>query len=87
VAQAGRPSPNASKLAEHEKRVKEPLEASPLDAITMMGTITQEKGNLRAGQGRREPVPRTARQLHGAELRRHHCDRRFDHQSAGAGSG
>jgi type IV pilus assembly protein PilP len=37
VAQAGRPSPNAS------KRVKEPLEAFPLDAITMMGTITQEK--------------------------------------------
>ncbi|HEX9398244.1 MAG TPA: pilus assembly protein PilP [Burkholderiales bacterium] len=43
VAQAGRPSPNASKLAEHEKRVKEPLEAFPLDAITMLGTITQDK--------------------------------------------
>jgi type IV pilus assembly protein PilP len=43
VAQAGRPSPNASKIAEHEKRVKEPLEAFPLDAITMLGTITQEK--------------------------------------------
>jgi len=43
VAQAGRPSPNASKLAEHEKRVKEPLEAFPLESITMLGTITQEK--------------------------------------------
>ena len=43
VAQAGRPSPNASKIAEHEKRVKEPLEAFPLDAIQMLGTITQEK--------------------------------------------
>jgi type IV pilus assembly protein PilP len=43
VAQAGRPSPNASRIAEHEKRVKEPLEAFPLDAITMLGTITQEK--------------------------------------------
>jgi len=43
VAASGRPSPNASKLAEHEKRVKEPLEAFPLDAITMLGTITQEK--------------------------------------------
>jgi type IV pilus assembly protein PilP len=43
VAQAGRPSPNANKIAEHEKRVKEPLEAFPLDAITMLGTITQEK--------------------------------------------
>ena len=32
-----------SKIAEHEKRVKEPLEAFPLDAITMLGTITQDK--------------------------------------------
>jgi len=43
VAQAGRPSPNAGKIAEHEKRVKEPLEAFPLDAIAMLGTITQDK--------------------------------------------
>lgn len=43
VAQAGRPSPNASKLEAHEKRLKEPLEAFPLDAILMLGTITQDK--------------------------------------------
>jgi len=43
VAQAVKATNAASKLAEHEKRVKEPLEAFPLDAITMMGTITQEK--------------------------------------------
>jgi type IV pilus assembly protein PilP len=30
-------------LAEHEKRVKEPLEAFPLESIQMMGTITQDK--------------------------------------------
>jgi type IV pilus assembly protein PilP len=44
VAQVGRSSSNAaSKLAEHEKRVKEPLEAFPLESIQMLGTITQEK--------------------------------------------
>ena len=32
-----------SKLAEQEKRVKEPLEAFPLESIQMLGTITQEK--------------------------------------------
>src|SRR4029078_12574132 len=32
-----------AKLAEQEKRVKEPLEAFPLESIQMMGTITQEK--------------------------------------------
>ena len=30
-------------LAMHEKRVKEPLEAFPLESIQMLGTITQEK--------------------------------------------
>ena len=43
VAQAGRPSPNADKIAQHEKRVKEPLESFPLDALQMLGTITQGK--------------------------------------------
>jgi type IV pilus assembly protein PilP len=32
-----------AKLAEQEKRVKEPLEAFPLESIQMLGTITQEK--------------------------------------------
>jgi type IV pilus assembly protein PilP len=32
-----------AKLAEQEKRVKEPLEAFPLESIQMMGTITQDK--------------------------------------------
>jgi type IV pilus assembly protein PilP len=31
------------KLAEQEKRVKEPLEAFPLESIQMLGTITQDK--------------------------------------------
>lgn len=43
VAAAGRPSPNADKIAEHEKRPKEPLESFPLDALQMLGTITQGK--------------------------------------------
>ena len=44
VAQAtGRATPDASKVLEHEKRVKEPLEAFSLDAIQMLGTITQDK--------------------------------------------
>jgi len=44
VAQAARgTSAAASKLAEQEKRVKEPLEAFPLESIQMLGTITQEK--------------------------------------------
>lgn len=30
-------------VAEHEKRVKEPLEGFPLESIQMLGTITQEK--------------------------------------------
>jgi type IV pilus assembly protein PilP len=40
---AGRTSATAAKLLEQEKRVKEPLEAFPLESITMLGTITQEK--------------------------------------------
>ena len=44
VGQAGEKGPRVNeKLAEHEKRVKEPLEAFPLESIQMLGTITQEK--------------------------------------------
>lgn len=44
VAQPGdRGAKVPEKLAEHEKRVKEPLEAFPLESIQMLGTITQEK--------------------------------------------
>ncbi|MGQ0656352.1 MAG: pilus assembly protein PilP [Betaproteobacteria bacterium] len=43
VVAATRRVASQSKLAEHEKRVKEPLEAFPLDAITMLGSITQNK--------------------------------------------
>jgi len=32
-----------AKLAEQEKRIKEPLEAFPLESIQMLGTITQDK--------------------------------------------
>src|SRR6266404_9767977 len=39
VAAAGtRASNAASKIAEHEKRIKEPLEAFPLESIQMLGT-------------------------------------------------
>ncbi len=45
VAQAG--SDKAAKvpevIAQHEKRVKEPLEGFPLESIQMLGTITQDK--------------------------------------------
>lgn len=43
VAQAGRSSATASRIAEHEKRLKEPLEAFPLESIQMLGTISQDK--------------------------------------------
>src|SRR5438105_9267523 len=44
VAQVGTRSSEAkSRITEHEKRVKEPLEAFPLESITMLGTITQDK--------------------------------------------
>jgi type IV pilus assembly protein PilP len=45
VAQVGARSSSAaaSKIAEHEKRIKEPLEAFPLESIQMLGTITQDK--------------------------------------------
>ena len=43
VARNTRPSGGQEKLAEHEKRVKEPLEAFPLESIQMLGTITQQK--------------------------------------------
>jgi type IV pilus assembly protein PilP len=46
VAQGARPAGGgaAAKLvAEQEKRVKEPLEAFPLESIQMLGTITQEQ--------------------------------------------
>ncbi len=43
VVQASRSSNAASKIAEHEKRLKEPLEAFPLESIEMLGTITQDK--------------------------------------------
>ena len=41
VASSSRSSAGQAKLAEHEKRVKEPLEAFPLESIQMLGTITQ----------------------------------------------
>ena len=44
VAQVGNRTADAkSKIAEQEKRVKEPLEAFPLESINMLGTITQDK--------------------------------------------
>src|SRR3954463_14239632 len=44
VAQVGvKSSDGKSKIAEHEKRIKEPLEAFPLESIQMLGTITQDK--------------------------------------------
>jgi type IV pilus assembly protein PilP len=45
VAQAGvrGTGEGKSKIAEQEKRVKEPLEAFPLESIQMLGTITQDK--------------------------------------------
>jgi type IV pilus assembly protein PilP len=43
VASSGRSSAGQAKLAEHEKRVKEPLEAFPLESIQMLGTITQNR--------------------------------------------
>ncbi len=45
VAQAGvrTSSDKKSLIAQHEKRVKEPLEAFPLESIQMLGTITQDK--------------------------------------------
>jgi type IV pilus assembly protein PilP len=36
-------SDKQSLIAQHEKRVKEPLEAFPLESIQMLGTITQDK--------------------------------------------
>ena len=41
-ADQGKKEVNA-KLLEQEKRVKEPLEAFPLESIQMLGTITQDK--------------------------------------------
>ena len=44
VAQGGKAAENLNeKLAEQEKRIKEPLEAFPLESIQMLGTITQDK--------------------------------------------
>src|SRR5690349_7947158 len=44
VAQAGDKGAKVPEaLAIHEKRVKEPLEAFPLESIQMLGTITQDK--------------------------------------------
>jgi type IV pilus assembly protein PilP len=43
IAKGGGGQATQSKIAEHEKRIKEPLEAFPLESIQMLGTITQEK--------------------------------------------
>jgi type IV pilus assembly protein PilP len=43
VARADKKENVNAKLAEQEKRIKEPLEAFPLESIQMLGTITQEK--------------------------------------------
>src|SRR5688572_28098999 len=45
------------------------------------------QGDLRAGEGRPQPVSGEEGQLHGAELRRNHRDRRGADQSEGAGAG
>ena len=44
-SRAARTAPRTStrKLAEQENRIKEPLEAFPLESIQMLGTITQDK--------------------------------------------
>ena len=52
VAQAGRSGAPTSKLATDMNRPREPLEAFPLEAIRMVGTIRQEQqtfGLVRAG--------------------------------------
>jgi type IV pilus assembly protein PilP len=52
IAKGGGGQATQSKIAEHEKRIKEPLEAFPLESIQMLGTITQEKetfGLVKAG--------------------------------------
>ena len=43
VARADTKDKVNEKLAEQEKRVKEPLEAFPLESIQMLGTITQNR--------------------------------------------
>src|SRR5678809_603712 len=43
VARTEKRETDNTKLVEQEKRVKEPLEAFPLETIQMLGTITQEK--------------------------------------------
>ncbi len=43
VAQGGKRENVSEKLAEQEKRIKEPLEAFPLESIQMLGTITTDK--------------------------------------------
>src|SRR5687767_14987473 len=45
------------------------------------------QGDLRAGEGRPQPVSGEEGQLHGAELRRNHRDRRGADQPEGAGAG
>src|SRR3990170_3933741 len=43
VAGAGRAASASTALIDEQKKLKEPLEAFPLESIQMMGTITQEK--------------------------------------------
>ena len=82
------PSKGGSKLAPDFTRRKEPLEAFPLESLTMVGTLARNKTTyalVRTPEKRRLPGARG--QLHGPELWRHHRNRGRRIETQGAASG
>ena len=67
--------PNSLLAAEINRR-KEPLEAYPLDSMSMVGSVSQVGPPLRLAAGRQPALPGEAGRLPRAELRKDHQDLR-----------
>ena len=77
-----------SKLAPDLNRRKEPLEAFPLESLTMVGTLQKDKAVYALVRTPEKDIYQVrAGQLHGPELRRHHRDHRQRDQAEGTRAG
>ena len=82
------PTKGAGKLAPDLDRRKEPLEAFPLESLTMVGTLEKSKAMYALVRTPdKDALPGAQRQLHGTGLRRDRRHQRHRDQAEGARAG
>ena len=87
-ARSSRRRASTSKLAPDLTRRREPLEAYPLESLSMVGTLEKGKARLRARETPEKDIYQVrAGQLHGTELRRRHRHQRHGDQAEGTRAG